>query len=92
MASRLTSATTLLLTLAALIRCEDESCETPQSWSDAAGAVRADFAHAWSGYAHEAWGRDELAPLSNGSNNRWGGLAVTMLDSLDSLLLMQHTE
>ena len=69
----------------------DESCAPePPSWDDAAKAVRQEFLHAWTGYARAAWGHDELAPLTNRSNDRWGGLAITMLDSLDSLLLMGH--
>ena len=35
-----------------------------------------------------AWGRDELLPLSNTSSIRWGHLGVTLLDSLDTLLLL----
>ena len=44
--------------------------------------------HAWEGYRTEAWGFDELLPLSAGSKDNWGGMAVTMIDSLSTLWLM----
>lgn len=45
--------------------------------------------HAWDSYVKYAWGQDELKPLEkNGAN--WGAhpMAVTILDSLDSLYIM----
>ena len=59
-----------------------------QKYSAAADEVRASFLHAWLGYKRHAWGEDELMPLSNTSNNRWGGLAITMIDALDTMRLM----
>ena len=44
--------------------------------------------HAFEGYRTEAWGFDELLPLSGGSKDNWGGMAVTMIDSLSTLWLM----
>jgi hypothetical protein len=51
-------------------------------------AVVAEFAHAWEGYATFAWGSDELLPLTNGTNDSWGAMAVTMVDAMDSLYLL----
>lgn len=51
-------------------------------------AVRNAFIHAWKGYKEHAYGMDELEPVSGNSNNIWGGLAVTLVDSLDTLYLM----
>ena len=45
-------------------------------------AVKGNFTHAWSGYKKHAWLRDEVAPLSGGSNDRFGGWAATLVDSL----------
>ena len=45
-------------------------------------------AHAFGGYEMHAWGHDELRPLTNTSRDNWGALSVTMVDSLDTLLLM----
>ena len=47
------------------------------------------FEHAYSAYEAHAFGFDELRPLTNGTSNRWGGLAITMVDSLDTMLLMR---
>ena len=49
--------------------------------------VRAAFAHAWSGYRKHAWGADELdAGLQLGVHSY--GMGLTLVDSLDSLMLM----
>ena len=50
--------------------------------------VRAAFAHAWLGYEQHAFGADELLPVANRSSDNWGGLGITLLDSLDTMLLL----
>ena len=42
---------------------------------------------AWKGYRAYAWGEDELLPHSQQSN-RWFGLGLTLIDSLDTLQMM----
>jgi len=44
--------------------------------------------HAWKGYQDFAWGYDELKPVSGEGINPWGGMATTMVDSLDTLWIM----
>jgi hypothetical protein len=44
--------------------------------------------HAWKGYKTYAWGRDELKPLSKSGTDPWGGMGVTLVDSLDTLWIM----
>lgn len=39
-------------------------------------------------YKAKAWGKDEIQPISGGSNNKWGGLGMTLVDSLDTLYIM----
>ena len=61
--------------------------------SDAEGrvhgqAVKAAMKHAWNGYTKYAWGFDELKPLSHHGTNNWGGMGVTLVDSLDTLWIM----
>jgi hypothetical protein len=51
-------------------------------------AVRAEFLHAWSGYEQYAWGHDELRPVTNGSSDTWGGFGATLIDGLDTLMLI----
>ena len=47
---------------------------------------------AWAGYEQYAWGMDEILPISRRGTNNWGGFAVTMIDSLDTLWLMDMKE
>ncbi|KAJ8907210.1 hypothetical protein NDN08_003691 [Rhodosorus marinus] len=44
--------------------------------------------HAWNGYAQYAWGYDELAPLSKSGVNTFNGIAVTIIDGIDTLYMM----
>ena len=48
--------------------------------------------HAWKGYVNLAFGYDEIKPISGGGVNKWGGLATTMTDSLDTLWIMNMKE
>ena len=51
-------------------------------------AVKEAFEHAWSGYKGHAWLKDEVSPISGSSRNAFGGLAATLVDSLDSLWIL----
>lgn len=50
--------------------------------------IKEGMKHVWSGYKSFAWGRDELKPISNHGQDNWGGIGMTILDSLDTLYLM----
>ncbi|KAL2176967.1 glycoside hydrolase family 47 protein [Thermothelomyces heterothallicus CBS 202.75] len=50
--------------------------------------VRDVFHKAWLSYRELAWGADELAPLSGGTKNRFGGWGATLVDALDTLWIM----
>ena len=43
--------------------------------------------HAWSSYKKYAWGQDDLLPLSKSHSSNDYGMAMTMIDSLDTLWL-----
>lgn len=43
--------------------------------------------HSWRGYRKYAWGYDTLKPLSKSGSN-WFGVGLTIIDSLDTLLVM----
>eukprot|EP00128_Syssomonas_multiformis_P004642 Colp12_sorted_trinity150504_noHs@26008 len=45
------------------------------------------FLWAWKGYKEYAWGEDELMPLSQ-RGNEWFNVGLTLIDSLDALLMM----
>lgn len=55
-------------------------------------AIKNAMKHAWKGYKDYAWGMDELLPQSKRGHNPWGGMGTTMVDSLDTLWLMNMKE
>ncbi|GHJ87270.1 hypothetical protein NliqN6_3672 [Naganishia liquefaciens] len=57
-------------------------------------AVKEAFRHSWKAYETNGWGADEYHPLSQGGSNltEAGGIGYTIVDSLDSLLLMGFDE
>lgn len=50
--------------------------------------IRAAFLHSMDGYARHAWGHDEIRPLSNRTNDSWGGFGCVLHDALDTAILM----
>ncbi|CAM9915035.1 unnamed protein product [Ectocarpus fasciculatus] len=76
---------------------EREISEAMQEESDRLGRERAAIIRAamdllWKGYSEHAWGYDEVKPLSKKGSDNWGGMGVTLVDSLDTLWLMGLTE
>lgn len=59
----------------------------PGAENDRQRAVVVAFKHAWSGYRRYAWGYDHLRPLTRSGGN-WLGLGLTLVDSLDTMLIM----
>ncbi|UKZ69737.1 uncharacterized protein TrAtP1_010741 [Trichoderma atroviride] len=51
-------------------------------------AVKDIFSKCWTSYRKYAWKADELAPVSGGSKNPFGGWAATLVDALDTLWIM----
>ncbi|CAM9184066.1 unnamed protein product [Choristocarpus tenellus] len=62
--------------------------ESDKLGTERANAVRAAMQHIWNGYKAHAWGRDEVKPLGKTGTDNWGGMGVTLVDSLDTLWLM----
>ncbi|CAA6673181.1 unnamed protein product [Spirodela intermedia] len=52
------------------------------------GFLHKAFVHAWSGYKNYAMGYDELMPLSRRGTDGLGGLGATVVDSLDTAIIM----
>lgn len=50
--------------------------------------VRNAFIRSWEGYKAHAWGHDELSPISNSSADPFNGWGATIVDALDTLLVM----
>ncbi|KAF2465423.1 alpha-mannosidase IC [Lindgomyces ingoldianus] len=55
-------------------------------------AVKAAFARCWTSYKERAWMKDELQPVSGGSKTTFGGWGATLVDSLDTLWIMNLKE
>ncbi len=51
-------------------------------------AVKSAFTRSWTGYRTYAWMKDELTPVNGDSRNHFGGWAATLVDSLDTLWIM----
>ena len=49
------------------------------------------FKHAWQNYRKYAWGKDHLKPLSK-TFETWFDLGLTIIDSLDTMIVMGLTE
>lgn len=57
-------------------------------WLSKQSKVRDAFVHAWSGYKKFAMGYDELMPISKRGTDGLGGLGATIVDSLDTSIIM----
>eukprot|EP00924_Labyrinthula_sp_SR-Ha-C_P008607 maker-scaffold_37-snap-gene-1.49-mRNA-1 protein AED:0.35 eAED:0.35 QI:0/0/0/0.71/1/1/7/0/568 len=64
----------------------------PSFSSERKNRIRNMMKFAYSNYEKLAFGKDELQPISGKSNNRWGGHAVTLIDSLSTLWIMNLKE
>lgn len=65
-----------------------ESSQDRQVRLQRQAAVQRTFERSWSAYKKLALPDDELAPLSGGSKNTFGGWGATLVDSLDTLWIM----
>lgn len=54
--------------------------------------IKAAFEHAWNGYKTSAMGHDEIKPLRGGYRDPFMGWAATLVDSLDTLWIMDLKE
>lgn len=52
------------------------------------GAVKDAFLHSWQGYKKHAWLQDEVTPVSGGYKNDFGQRGATLVDALDTLVIM----
>ncbi|GAA5995223.1 glycoside hydrolase family 47 protein [Rhodotorula paludigena] len=50
--------------------------------------VKRAFMHAWAGMSKYAYGHDEVSPVSNLFSDNYNGWGATIVDSLDTLLVM----
>lgn len=61
----------------------------PAIWEERKDRVKDAFLHSWGAYKRDAWGKDEYHPITKyGSNMIRKGQGFTIVDSLDTILLM----
>ncbi|KAI9689445.1 MAG: hypothetical protein M1822_010096 [Bathelium mastoideum] len=65
-----------------------ETAEHASKQEERRKAVKKVFEKCWASYKKRAWMKDELAPVSGGYKNTFGGWAATLVDSLDTLWIM----
>jgi mannosyl-oligosaccharide alpha-1,2-mannosidase len=51
-------------------------------------AVKDAFLHSWKGYKSQAWLQDEVTPVTGGFKNSFGHRGATLVDTLDTLIIM----
>lgn len=61
-------------------------------WIARQESVKEAFVHAWSGYKRYAMGNDELMPMSKRGADGLGGLGATVVDALDTAMIMGANE
>lgn len=66
--------------------------EDSASLDEKAYRVKTAFLHAWHGYAKFAMGHDEILPVSDLPGDSWGGLGATLIDALDTMMIMHIKE
>ncbi|MED6147476.1 Mannosyl-oligosaccharide 1,2-alpha-mannosidase mns3 [Stylosanthes scabra] len=65
-----------------------ENRDVRSMWITRKQKVKDAFIHAWSGYKKYAMGYDELMPLSHHGTDGLGGLGATVVDALDTAMIM----
>lgn len=67
---------------------DPESEEQKRIREERRAKVKESFLHSWNGYKNHAWGKDEVAPVSGGWRNSFGGWGATLVDTMDTLWIM----
>lgn len=75
------------------VHISEDITQTMKTSSDLTARIRRDkirdaMLFVWNSYRQYAWGQDELKPVSKTGSQNWGGMGVTLVDSLDTLWLM----
>ncbi|KAK6150037.1 hypothetical protein DH2020_017562 [Rehmannia glutinosa] len=65
-----------------------DKIDSGPDWKARQQRVKEAFLHAWSGYRNYAMGYDELMPLSHRGIDGLGGLGATVVDALDTAMIM----
>ncbi|PNY25000.1 alpha-1,2-Mannosidase [Tolypocladium capitatum] len=65
-----------------------ESPERKQLRLQRRDAIKDAFTKSWTAYKEHAWLRDEVTPVTGGQKDTFGGWGATLIDSLDTLWIM----
>ncbi|KND86583.1 Endoplasmic reticulum mannosyl-oligosaccharide 1,2-alpha-mannosidase [Tolypocladium ophioglossoides CBS 100239] len=65
-----------------------EAPERKQQRLQRRDAIRAAFVKSWTAYKEHAWLRDEVTPVTGQQKDTFGGWGATLVDSLDTLWIM----
>ncbi|KAJ6017588.1 CAZyme family GH47 [Penicillium sp. IBT 35674x] len=68
---------------------KDEATADKQERMQQLSTIKAEFKHAWDGYKKVAMGHDEIKPLSAAFEDPFNGWGATLVDSLDTLWIME---
>ncbi|PWY88478.1 seven-hairpin glycosidase [Aspergillus heteromorphus CBS 117.55] len=71
---------------------KDESSADKMQRVQRLSAIKTTFERAWTGYKTSAMGHDEVRPLRGGYRDPFNGWGATLVDSLDTLWLMELKE
>nr|GMD86600.1 mannosyl-oligosaccharide 1,2-alpha-mannosidase MNS3 [Ipomoea batatas] len=67
---------------------EQPNSSSDSKWQAKQQRVKDAFVHAWTGYKNYSMGYDELMPLSHKGVDGLGGLGATVIDALDTAMIM----
>ncbi|XP_061428164.1 LOW QUALITY PROTEIN: ER degradation-enhancing alpha-mannosidase-like protein 2 [Lethenteron reissneri] len=81
----------LLLLIAAVTAALGAQAELPARLHSYRSRVKAMFYHAYDNYMHNAMPFDELRPLTCDGQDTWGRFSLTLIDALDTLLVLGNT-
>ena len=70
----------------------DESSDAKVEREQKLETIKKLFQFSWDGYKKNAWMKDELSPVSGASRSPFCGWAATLVDSLDTLWIMDLKE
>lgn len=71
---------------------DQDKLSSGSEWIARQAKVKEAFVHAWNGYSKYAMGYDELMPLSKRGTDSLGGLGATVVDALDTAIIMGADE
>lgn len=75
-----------------VFEAHSESDSAQETRHERLAKVKEQFLHTWKGYKKYAWLKDEVSPITGGYHNTFGGWAATLVDTLDTLWIMDLKE